>query len=89
MRNRNSNPYCRVCGYEPGEPPWGDDGETPTYEICPSCGAEYGYHDATPTGVVRYRAKWLESGGHWADRTVPGDGLDTAERLSRVAREVR
>lgn len=67
-----SESYCRVCGYEPEEPPWGEDGCTPSFEICPSCGVEWGYQDATDAGVRRYRAAWLANGGNWADQSVPG-----------------
>ena len=32
---------CRVCGYCDEELfPWGEDGETPTFEICPCCNVE-------------------------------------------------
>ena len=34
--------YCRICGYRLGFEPWGDDEKTPTYEICPCCGVEFG-----------------------------------------------
>ena len=37
--------YCRICGYRLGFEPWGDDGKTPTYEICPCCGVEFGNED--------------------------------------------
>lgn len=35
--------YCRVCGLYLGYQPWGEDGKTPSYEICPCCGVEFGY----------------------------------------------
>lgn len=39
--------YCRICGYRLGFEPWGDDEKTPTYEICPCCGVEFGNEDCT------------------------------------------
>lgn len=81
--------FCRVCGFESDDPPWGLDGLTPTFEICPACGVEYGYEDATPVGVRRYREKWLAAGSRWSDRTVAEDGLGVAEQLQRVPEEYR
>lgn len=79
-----SESFCRVCGYEPEGPPWGEDGRTPTFEICPCCGVEWGYQDATPIGVDRYRSGWLQSGAQWTDLSVAHDGLDAETRLARV-----
>lgn len=40
------NNFCHVCGYPLGDyNPWGDDGKTPTYDICPCCGVEWGNED--------------------------------------------
>ena len=39
--------YCKVCGYKLSFESWGDDGNTPTYEICPCCGVEFGNEDYT------------------------------------------
>lgn len=80
---------CRVCGCEPADAPWGPDGLTPTFEICPSCGVEFGYEDGTLSGIRRYRDQWLEAGGRWSDNSVPDDGLDVSKRLERVPEEYR
>ena len=77
-------PYCRVCGYQPQEPPWGLDGRNPSFEFCPCCGVEWGYQDATAVGAERFRAAWLAAGAKWQDRSVASDGLDAQERLRRV-----
>lgn len=81
--------YCRVCGFDPEEFPWGADGTEPSWEICPCCGVEYGYDDATIVGVARYRQSWLDAGAPWADLSTPKDGLDLAERLMRVPERYR
>lgn len=41
----------------------------PTYYICPSCGTEFGYHDATKS-FDEIRAVWLASGGLWSDANI-------------------
>ncbi|MET3565947.1 hypothetical protein ABIC47_001432 [Leifsonia sp. 563] len=78
------NAYCRVCGYESPEPPWGNSGVDPSWESCPCCGVEYGYQDATAEGVTRFRARWLNAGAQWVDPSIPEDGLTTETRLRRV-----
>jgi hypothetical protein len=51
--------------------PWGDDGQTPSYEICPNCNAEFGYEDASENGIANYRIKHLlapslnDEKAHW------------------------
>lgn len=45
MHNSNELNVCRVCGAKQLEPPWGNDGLTPSYEICDCCGVEFGYED--------------------------------------------
>jgi len=52
---------CRVCGVEQSEPPWGDDGKSPTHEICNNCGVQFGYQDGTVQSVSNYRQRWRDS----------------------------
>lgn len=75
---------CRVCGLVHAEPPWGDDGRTPLFEMCDCCGVEFGYQDSTPLGVARYRKKWLDAGGAWDNpKTRPPD-WNLAEQLAGI-----
>lgn len=61
MRNRVLH-TCRVCGYYDKELlPWGEDGETPTFEICPCCNVEFGYEDVQLSSIKSYREKWMNS----------------------------
>jgi hypothetical protein len=48
---------CPVCGYEMDDPPQ-------DYNICPSCGTEFGYHDSGRT-YEELRRIWLNSGAPW------------------------
>lgn len=61
--------HCRVCGYGLPIPPWGADGRSPTWEICPCCGTEFGYEDCTPTSTRSAREKWIANGKKWFDAT--------------------
>ena len=82
--HRTGDLYCPVCGYEAAEPPWGEDGRTPTFDYCPCCGVEWGYQDSSPLGIQRFRATWLEAGAPWQDASERHDGLSTAARLRRI-----
>lgn len=51
---------CRICNFNCYPfMPWGQDGLTPSYEICPNCGAEFGYEDANEIGISAYRRRHL------------------------------
>lgn len=56
---------CRVCGHDQGEPPWGDDGVSPTHVICDCCGSEAGYEDSNPAAITNARDRWLTAGAPW------------------------
>lgn len=47
MVNKNASTFCRVCGLDQDENPWGEDNASPTFDICACCGTEFGYHDFT------------------------------------------
>lgn len=55
---------CSVCGY-PGldEQPYDSLG-CPSYNICPSCGTEFGYDDSSNAHAV-LRADWINAGMIW------------------------
>jgi hypothetical protein len=54
---------CTVCGYEMEEGPR-------DYNICPSCGTEFGLHDVNST-VDNLRAVWFATGPRWHSSVVP------------------
>jgi len=55
---------CPVCAYPQLNYPPCD------FTICPSCGTEFGYHDATRT-FEELRTKWMVDGMRWHSRAVP------------------
>jgi hypothetical protein len=65
MNNKISQLACRVCGKIQSDPPWGLDGQCPTYEICDCCGLEFGYGDCTPEAARAWRKHWIETGTQW------------------------
>ena len=80
---------CRVCGLLQEDPPWGWDGNTPSFEICDCCGTEFGYEDATPVGVARKRKTWLADPGAWFRPQAKPAGWDASEQLSHVPEAFR
>ncbi|MDY6484932.1 hypothetical protein [Acinetobacter faecalis] len=53
---------CRICGfYDEEYYPWGEDGESPTYDICDYCGVEFGYEDCNLNSIRSYRKTWMHS----------------------------
>lgn len=67
---------CPVCGYDRlDEPPW--DNESPSDEICPSCGTHFGYDDAAGGSAAQRQARhrdlrerWKAAGCPWFSRTA-------------------
>lgn len=58
--------FCPVCGLPLGDfAPWGEDGRTPTYDICPCCGVEWGNEDTDRKSRCEFRRRWLASGAEW------------------------
>lgn len=67
---------CPVCGYADLKAAPQD------YEICPSCGTEFGLDDSERTHE-ELRKAWIASGAHWfSDRTRPPSGWNATEQLA-------
>ena len=84
MPNNGFNDLCRVCGLAQEVPPWGEDGETPTFNICDCCGVEFGYENATLGAVTKFRDAWIRSGAHWFNQGKKPDHWDLLVELARV-----
>ena len=84
MHKNNELYICRICGAEQSDPPWGDDGESPTYDICDCCGVEFGYEDATLLGIKKYRAKWLDGGAEWIHKKSKPESWSIDEQFLRI-----
>lgn len=80
---------CRVCGLEQSEPPWGEDGRSPTYGFCPCCGVEFGYGDASLVAIRTHREKWLSTGAKWDSPGLRPDDWELNEQLKCIPTEYR
>lgn len=80
---------CPVCGYAGlAEPPYNAKGGG-SFEICPSCGFEYGFDDDSQ-GISHdaARATWLAGGADWFRPERRPDGWDLAAQLANIDVEV-
>ncbi len=76
---------CHVCGYpDLLEPPWGEDGQSSSFDICPCCGVEFGYEDATETALLKYRQQWIFSNGKWRESDLKPSDWDMKEQLRNI-----
>lgn len=80
----DKNHYCRVCGLYSEELPYGEDGKSPTYDICYCCGVEFGYEDYTVESTLEYRTKWISEGAKWFTPKEKPDGWNLEEQLKQV-----
>lgn len=74
-------PVCRFAGLS--EAPY-DTFNCASYSICPCCGTEFGYDDASAAHDA-LRAKWVDGGMHWWSPNVePPPGWDPRKQLGDV-----
>jgi len=85
----DSKMACRVCGKIQPEPPWGEDGASPTYSICDCCGVEFGYEDANLESLRRYRNNWLATGMPWFRPKEKPNGWSYELQFMNVPQEFR
>jgi hypothetical protein len=75
---------CPVCGYPDLTEPPRKEGCGGSYEICPSCGFEFGFTDEDQGySYEAWRRLWIDCGMPWRNQgiTAPPDGWDPAEQL--------
>ena len=76
---------CPVCGY-PGldEPAWDNKYGTPSYNICPCCGCEFGYEDATPKAKDSYLRIWIHNGAPWRKPELKSQEWNLKNQLAHI-----
>lgn len=77
---------CPVCGFpELTEPPRHRTGSG-SYEICPSCGFQFGVSDDDRGFTYdEWRARWIREGMPWnGEGQSPPSGWNPTEQLKRV-----
>jgi len=90
MHNENEESYhCRVCGLMQDFQPWGEDGHTPSFEICGCCGVEFGYQDCTPEYIKKFREEWLNKGTKWANPDEKPMDWSLAKQMENIPEEYK
>lgn len=85
--HNSPSPRCPVCGYEGLTEAAYDSFGCASFEICDSCGTEFGYDDATRSHLD-LRREWVGSGMKWTSRTVRRpEGWDPEAKLAGFATE--
>jgi len=79
--------HCRVCGLYIEDPPWGEDNRTPSYDICPCCGMEFGFEDYRLDLVRQYRQQWLDGGAGWFEKKEKPPNWDLTEQMKNIPKE--
>ncbi|WP_110955994.1 hypothetical protein [Anaerosinus massiliensis] len=76
---------CYVCGYpDLAEPPRGENGKIPSFDICDCCGVEFGYEDTDEKNMLCYRKRWIESGGKWFCKELRPLNWNMKEQLRNI-----
>ena len=74
---------CPVCGYDGLDEPAYANG-CASFEICPSCGTQFGYEDVSRSHE-ELRQAWIESGCQWWSKNAPRPaGWDPTLQLSKL-----
>jgi hypothetical protein len=81
------NNNCRVCGLLLDTAPWGDDETTPTYEICPCCGVEFGNEDYTIESSWDFLKQWLSTGANWFDKSERPPDWSLQSQLAQIPKK--
>ncbi len=54
---------CPVCGFDGLKEAAFSPNDEPSYEICPRCGFEPGYHGGNDAEIFKkFRQRWIENG---------------------------
>jgi len=80
----NSLHLCPVCGFEGLHEPAYDSQGCASFDICPCCGIQFGYDDASVVHRA-LRAAWIAKGTQWVSRSRPRPaGWEPSEQLRRL-----
>jgi len=82
---------CPVCGYPDLDELPRCESTGGSYEICPSCGIQFGYTDeaagnkeAREMLYRKWREEWIEGGMVWKSRSNPPAGWKPQKQLEKI-----
>lgn len=88
-KNNDHNFFCRVCGFDQGFAPWGEDNKSPTFDICDCCGVQFGYEDCDLKYVKLFRKNWIEKGAAWSFPKVKPSNWSLEEQMKQIPEEFK
>lgn len=80
---------CRVCGLFSEEPPWGENENLPSFDICQCCGVTFGYQDGLLKAVRKFRQEWVENGMKWFDSEEMPENWSPVEQMKNIPPKFR
>lgn len=81
------NHTCPVCGYPKLKEAPRTKSDGGSYEICPSCGFEFGVTDDDRGFTYQtWRAKWEQAGMPWSGAAKPPKDWNPVVQLRKVSR---
>lgn len=88
LRLQNCSPpeyhNCRICGYSNEDFPWGEDGKSPTFQICPCCGVQFGVGDITSADIQQYRTEWAKHNYKWFEPDKKPSDWSLEEQMKNI-----
>ncbi|MEW9702988.1 hypothetical protein [Paenibacillus sp. SI8] len=77
---------CTLCGYSNLKfAPWTQKGLSPSYEICPCCGVEFGVDDINKAAYEIYKKEWFESGNKWFMESKKPNNWNLQDQLKKIS----
>lgn len=89
MHSNQESYFCRVCGKRQDEPIWGEDDQSPTFNICDCCGVEFGYEDCNLEAVYAFRKKWLQESNKWWNPKAQSKNWSLEEQMKNIPKKYR
>lgn len=79
---------CPVCGFPDLEEEPRGESTGGSYEICPSCGFQFGVSDDDLGSTYeQWRQRWIDAGMTWDEgRTVPPSHWDPNQQLRNIVK---
>lgn len=79
--------FCPICGFElrKHRPPYTSG--TPSFDTCPCCRFEYGFHDLVKgESFESWRSRWIGAGARWPEDKIVAEprGWDAAKQLLNI-----
>lgn len=79
---------CPVCGYSGLDEPSHDPiTGSPSFDICPCCGCEFGYNDATPSAKEDFLKTWIAQGTPWFEPALKPMKWNIRTQLKTIGRD--